>query len=152
MNKKIIAVNRKARHEYHVLDTYEAGMVLMGSEVKSIRENKVSLVDGYIKIREGQLYLTGAHIGAYSHTGIGGHPDRRDRKLLLHQKEIKKIAKGSNEKGFTLVPLSLYFKDGWAKLEFGLCKGKQLHDKRKTIADRDAKLSMDRINKQQHRI
>ncbi len=152
MNKKVIAVNRKARHEYHVLDTFEAGMVLMGSEVKSIREHKVSLVDGYIKVREGELFLVGSHIGAYSHSGYGGHPERRDRKLLLNRREIKKITKGSQEKGYTLVPLSLYYKNGWTKLKFGLIKGRQLHEKRKTIADREAKLSMDRLNKQQHQL
>jgi SsrA-binding protein len=144
MEIKTVATNRKAYHEYHILETYEAGIQLMGSEVKSIREGNISLKESYVLIRAGEAWLKGAHIASYSHTGIEGHELIRDRKLLLHKKEISRIGSKLAEKGLTAVPTKLYFKGGLIKLEFGLAKGKKLHDKRDTKKKRDVERDIQR--------
>ena len=139
METTIVSSNRKAYHFYHILETFDAGIELMGSEVKSIREGKVSLKESYVFIREGEAWLKGAHIAAYSHTGSEGHEPVRNRKLLLHKREILKIGAKLAEKGLTAIPTKLYLKGGWFKLEFGLAKGKKLHDKRDTKKKREMK-------------
>ena len=144
MEIKIVATNRKAFHEFHILETHEAGIQLMGSEVKSIREGNVSLKESYVLIREGEGWLKGAHIASYSHTGIEGHELIRDRKLLLHKKEISRIGSKLAEKGLTAVPTKLYFKGGLIKLEVGLAKGKKLHDKRDSKKKRDVERDIQR--------
>ncbi len=130
MENTVVATNRKAFHEYHILETFEAGVQLRGSEVKSIREGKASLKQAYILIRKGEAWLKGSHIASYSHTGSEGHEPVRNRKLLLHKKEIQRIGSKLAEKGLTAVPTKLYFKGGLIKLEFGLAMGKKLYDKR----------------------
>jgi SsrA-binding protein len=144
MKIKIVATNRKAFYEYHILETHEAGIQLIGSEVKSIREGNVSLKESYVLIRKGEAWLKGAHIASYSHTGIEGHELIRDRKLLLHKKEISRIGSKLAEKGLTAVPTKLYFKGGLIKLEIGLAKGKKLHDKRDSKKKRDVERDIQR--------
>ena len=144
MENTVVATNRKAFHEYHILETFEAGVQLKGSEVKSIREGKASLKQGYILIRKGEAWLKGSHIASYSHTGSEGHEPVRDRKLLLHKKEIQRIGSKLAEKGLTAVPTKLYFKGGLIKLEFGLAKGKKLYDKRETKKKRDVERDIQR--------
>ena len=144
MENTIVATNRKAFHEYHILETFEAGVQLRGSEVKSIREGKASLKQAYILIRKGEAWLKGSHIASYSHTGSEGHDPVRDRKLLLHKKEIQRIGSKLAEKGLTAVPTKLYFKGGLIKLEFGLAKGKKLYDKRETKKKRDVERDIQR--------
>ena len=144
MENTVVATNRKAFHEYHILETFEAGVQLRGSEVKSIREGKASLKQGYILIRKGEAWLKGSHIASYSHTGSEGHDPVRDRKLLLHKKEIQRIGSKLAEKGLTAVPTKLYFKGGLIKLEFGLAKGKKLYDKRETKKKRDVERDIQR--------
>ena len=135
--RKLIAQNRKARHDFHVESTVEAGMVLTGTEVKSLRAGRATLTDGYATIDNGEVWLLNLHIGPYSHSGYASHEDRRQRKLLLHKAEIRKLTGKVAEKGLTLVPLRMYFKDGRVKLALALAKGKQLHDKRETIRRRE---------------
>jgi len=147
MKNSVVATNRKAFHEYHILETFEAGLELRGSEVKSIREGKASLKQAYILIRKGEAWLRGTHIPSYSHTGFEGHEPVRDRKLLLHKKEIQKINSKLAEKGLTAVPTKLYFKGGLIKLEFGLAKGKKLYDKRDTKKKRDVERDIQRALK-----
>ena len=147
MENTIVATNRKAFHEYHILETFEAGVQLRGSEVKSIREGKASLKQAYILIRKGEAWLRGTHIPTYSHTGFEGHEPVRDRKLLLHRKEIQRINSKLAEKGLTAVPTKLYFKGGLIKLEFGLAKGKKLYDKRDTKKKRDVERDIQRALK-----
>ena len=147
MNNSVVATNRKAFHEYNILETFEAGLQLKGSEVKSIREGKASLKQAYILIRKGEAWLRGTHIPSYSHTGFEGHEPVRDRKLLLHKKEIHKINSKLAEKGLTAVPTKLYFKGGLIKLEFGLAKGKKLYDKRDTKKKRDVERDIQRALK-----
>ena len=147
MNNSVVATNRKAFHEYNILETFEAGLELKGSEVKSIREGKASLKQAYILIRKGEAWLRGTHIPSYSHTGFEGHEPVRDRKLLLHKKEIQKINSKLAEKGLTAVPTKLYFKGGLIKLEFGLAKGKKLYDKRDTKKRRDVERDIQRALK-----
>ena len=144
MENIVVATNRKAFHEYHILEEFEAGIQLRGSEVKSIREGKASLKQSYILIRRGEAWLRGAHIASYSHTGYEGHEPVRDRKLLLHKKEIYKINSKLAEKGLTAVPIKLYFKGGFIKLEFGLAKGKKLYDKRDTKKKQDVQRDIQR--------
>ncbi|MGE0392006.1 MAG: SsrA-binding protein SmpB [Vicinamibacterales bacterium] len=134
---RLIADNRKALHDYHVLDTFEAGVVLLGTEVKSIREGSVNLRDSYARLDNGEVWLLNLHIGPYSHSGYASHEDRRQRKLLLHKAEIRKLTGKVAEKGLTLVPLRMYFKDGRVKVAVALARGKQLHDKRETIRRRE---------------
>ncbi len=144
MNEKIIATNRKAYHEFFILDKYEAGIELLGSEVKSLREGSGNLKEGYIVIREGNAVLIGVHISPYSHTGFTGHDPLRDRQLLLNKKEIIKLLKKVSEKGLTLIPLRMYFKNGWVKVEIGLAKGKHHYDKKDSIKKRDIKRETER--------
>lgn len=136
--RKLIAQNKKARHDYHIEDTYEAGLVLQGTEVKSLRQGRASLVDGFVDIDNHEAWLHGVHIPEYSQGTWTNHSARRKRKLLLNREEIDKIERRVNEKGLTVVPLSLYFKDGRAKVEIALAKGKKSWDKRHAIAERTA--------------
>ncbi len=145
--QKIIAQNKRARHEYHVLDTYEAGIALVGTEVKSLREGAIVLKDCYAEIRDGNIYLVGAHIAPYAQGNIYNHEPERRRRLLMHKREIVKLAQQVQEKGFTLIPLKVYFKQGKAKLELGLCRGKHTFDKREAIQDREVKRELDRAVK-----
>ena len=137
--QKLSAQNRKARHDYHIEDTYEAGLVLTGTEVKSLRMGRASLVDGFGEVHEGEVWLHGVHIPEYSQGTWTNHAARRKRKLLLNRHEIDRIESRVNEKGLTLIPLSLYFKDGRAKVEIALARGKKTWDKRHAIAERQAK-------------
>ncbi|GJQ64492.1 MAG: SsrA-binding protein [Melioribacteraceae bacterium] len=141
---KLITQNRKARYEYHILETYEAGISLVGTEVKSLRNNKVNLTDAYAQLRNGEVWLVKAHINVYDHGNIQNHDPERQRKLLLHKSEIRKLKKAIDEKGNSLIPLSLYFKDGKIKVELAVAKGKKLHDKRKDIAEKDMKREIQR--------
>jgi SsrA-binding protein len=134
--RKLVAQNRKARHDYHVEDTFEAGMVLVGTEVKSLRAGRASLVDGFVDIEDGEAWLHGVHIPEYAQGTWTNHAARRKRKLLLNRAEIDKIQRKTSEKGYTIVPLSLYFKDGRAKVEIALAKGKKSWDKRQTLRER----------------
>jgi SsrA-binding protein len=136
--QKMIAQNKKARHDYAIEDTFEAGLVLQGTEVKSLRQGRASLVDGFVDIDRGEAWLHGVHIPEYSQGTWTNHSARRKRKLLLHRMEIDKIERRVTEKGLTVVPLALYFKDGRAKIEIGLAKGKKSWDKRNSIAERTA--------------
>jgi len=136
--RKLIAQNRKARHDYHIEDTWEAGLVLMGTEVKSLRQGRASLVDGFAEIDEHEIWLHGVHIPEYSQGTWTNHAARRRRKLLLNRAEIDKIERKITDKGYTLVPLQLYFKDGRAKVEIALAKGKKAYDKRHTLAEKQA--------------
>lgn len=144
---KLVAENRKARHEYIIEDTFEAGMVLVGTEVKSLRLGKANLKDSYARIKNGEVFVYQMHIGPYPFANYNNHEPLRARKLLLHHYEIKKLFGKVNEKGYTLVPLKLYFKGGRAKLSLALAKGKQSHDKRETIRRRDQKRELERERK-----
>ena len=137
--QKVIARNKKARHEYYIEDTWEAGIVLTGTEVKSLREGRASLVDGFAQIRDGELWMYNVHIPEYNQGTWNNHAPRRLRKLLLHREEIHKLFGKSNQTGLTLIPLSLYFKDGKAKVELGLARGKKDYDKRQTLLERTMK-------------
>ena len=141
---KLISDNRRARHDYHLLDRYEAGLVLQGTEVKSLREGRVSLQQAYADVREGEVWLVGATISPYEQASADAHDPDRDRKLLLHRKEIASLIGKVRERGFTLVPTRVYFKDGRVKVELALARGKEVRDRRRDIADRDAKRQIDR--------
>ena len=147
MSVKVIVTNRKAWHEYHILDKYEGGIVLYGSEVKAIREGKANIKEAYVRFIENELFVIGMHIGKYSNEGYSTHSPVRDRKLLLHKKELIKIRKMVDEKGKTLIPLSLYLKGGRVKVEFGLAQGKKMWDKRKSKMEKDIKRQVDRAMK-----
>jgi len=134
-----VATNRKARHEYEILDTIEAGLVLAGAEVKSLRAGHCSLEDGFAVVRRGEAILKGVHISPYEHATQGSVDPIRDRRLLLHRMEIRRLTKQLEERGFTLVPLRLYFKRGYAKVELGLARGKHTYDKRRKLRDDDVK-------------
>lgn len=136
--QRTIADNRKAFHDYHVLDTWEAGIALLGTEVKAIREGSVNLRDSYARVDKGEVWLMNVHVSPYSHTGYARHEERRHRKLLLNRHEIQKLTGRVVEKGLTLVPLRLYLKNGRVKVALALVKGKQEHDKRETIRRREA--------------
>lgn len=136
--RRPIAVNRKARHDYTVLKTYEAGIVLAGTEVKSLREGRVSLVDAFAQERDGEIMLYGLHIAEYGFGTWTNHQPRRTRKLLLHRVEIARILDKLRDPGVALVPLSMYFSNGWAKVEVGLARGRRSYDKRQVLAERDA--------------
>ena len=136
--RKVVASNRKARHDYAIIDTYEAGLALLGTEVKSLRAGRASLVDAFGQERDGELYLHGLHIPEYAQGTWTNHEPRRTRKLLLRRMEIDKLIGKTRESGLTLVPLSLYFSDGWAKVELGLARGKRSYDKRQDMAKRDS--------------
>ena len=135
--QRTIAENRKARHDYHILDTWEAGVARLGTEVKSIREGRVNLRDSYARVENGEVWMLNVHISPYSHRGSADHNELRQRKLLLHREEIRKMVGRVAEKGLTLVPLELYLKNGRVKVLLGLAKGKQAHDKRETIRRRE---------------
>jgi len=143
-NEKNVTVNRKARFEYHIMQTYETGLVLLGTEVKALRQNKANLTDAYAMIRDNEVWLTGAHIGVYDFGNINNHEPLRERKLLLNFKEIKKLKNQVNEKGNTLVPLRIYFTKGKAKLELAVAKGKKMFDKREDIKKKDQKRDLER--------
>lgn len=138
VGRKLIAQNRKARHDYHIEDTFEAGLVLVGTEVKSLRAGRATLVDGFAEIHQGEAFLHGVHIPEYTQGTWTNHEPRRVRKLLLNRHEIDKIESKVNERGFTLIPLSMYFNDGRAKVELGLARGKKTYDKRHALAERQA--------------
>jgi SsrA-binding protein len=140
--RNLIASNRKARHDYTVLDTFEAGIVLTGTEVKSLRAGRASLVESYASVDEGEVWLRNVHIPEYTQGTWTNHAPRRSRKLLLHRKEILRLIGKTKESGLSLVPLSLYFKDGKVKVELALARGKKAHDKRQDIAKRDARREM----------
>ena len=135
--RRLIAENRKARHDYHILETWEAGVALLGTEVKAIREGRVNLRDSYARAENGEIWMMNVHISSYSHRGYADHAELRNRKLLLHAHEIRKLIGRTAEKGLTLVPLELYFKKGRVKVLLALAKGKQAHDKRETIRRRE---------------
>ena len=145
---KIIAVNRKARHDFFIVDEYEAGLVLQGTEVKSLRLGKVNLKDSYARIVDGEVFVYQLHIGPYPFAYYNNHDPLRTRKLLLHRQEIKRLYSKVNEKGHTLVPLKLYFKGGKVKLSLALAKGKRQYDKREAIKRRDEQRDLDRARKQ----
>jgi SsrA-binding protein len=135
---RIVAENRKAFHDYHVVETFEAGVVLQGTEVKSIREGRVNLRDSYARVENGEVFIYNVHISAYSHRGYADHEPTRRRKLLLHRQEIRKLIGKTVEKGMTLVPLKVYFKNNRIKVAVSLAKGKQPHDKREAIKKRES--------------
>jgi SsrA-binding protein len=141
---RTIATNRRARHEYETLETVEAGLVLRGTEVKSLRAGQVTFKDSYATMRNGEAWLLGCHIAPYSHGTDANHDPERDRKLLLRRREIARLTGRTAERGLTLVPLRLYFKKGRAKLELGLARGKKLHDKRSALREREVRREMDR--------
>ena len=144
MAQKLITENRRARHDYHLSDRFEAGIVLTGTEVKSLREGRASLQQAYADLRDMEVWLVGAHISEYAQGNVNNHDPDRDRKLLLHRKEIESLIGKVRERGFTLVPTRMYFKDGRAKVELALAKGKERIDKRRDIAKRDAERQMAR--------
>jgi SsrA-binding protein len=136
--ERLLAENRKAYHDYEILETYEAGLVLVGTEVKAIREGRVNLRDSYARVERGEVWAFNVHISPYSHRGYVDHQPLRSRKLLLHKAEIRKIEKRIEEKGLTVVPLRVFFNDrGFAKVELGICRGKQVHDKRAAVKKRE---------------
>ena len=139
MDQKVIANNKKAYHEYFILDKFEAGIELTGSEVKSLREGKASLKEGYVVIRDREAIMMGVHISPYSHTGYQGHDPKRDRRLLLTKRELVKLHQKTTEKGMTINPQKLYFTKNWAKVEIGLAKGKKHYDKKATLKEKDIK-------------
>ena len=141
---KSVAENRRARHDYHLLERYEAGLQLTGTEVKSLRNGRVSLAQSYADVRDGEIWLVGARIDEYAHGNVANHDPDRDRKLLLHRREIDSLIGAVNQKGLTLVPTRLYFKNGRAKLEVALARGKEQRDKRRDIAKRDAQRDIER--------
>src|SRR5919205_2974567 len=144
---KLIAENRRARHDYHLLERFEAGIVLTGTEVKSLRDGRVQLQQAYADVRDGEVWLVGAHIAEYGHGNVANHDPDRDRKLLLHRREIASLIGKVRERGLTLVPTRLYFKDGRAKVEVALARGKERRDKRRDIARRDADRQIERALK-----
>jgi SsrA-binding protein len=145
MAEQTIAINRKARHDYSIEDTFEAGLVLSGTEIKSVRAGKVTLQEAYARVERGEAWLVGANIAPYAGGNRWNHEPRRDRKLLLHRSEIDELAGRVGQKGLTVVPLRLYIDSkGHAKVELGLARGKQLHDRRREIAARDARRELDR--------
>jgi SsrA-binding protein len=148
---KLIADNRRARHEYHLLERFEAGLVLTGTEVKSLRAGRATIDRAFADVRDGQLWLVGAHIAPYEQASVGSHDPDRDRKLLLHRREIASLIGKVKERGLTLVPTRLYFKNGRAKIELALAKGKEQRDKRRELAKRDADRQIERALKSRGR-
>ena len=148
---KVVAENRRARHEYHLLERHEAGIQLTGTEVKSLRAGQATLQRAYADVRGGEVYLVGAHIPEYAQGNLANHDPDRDRKLLLHRREIASLIGKVQERGLTLIPTRLYFKDGRAKVEIALARGKETRDKRRDLADRDAKRQIERALKERSR-
>ncbi|MEY3803091.1 MAG: SsrA-binding protein SmpB [Actinobacteria bacterium] len=144
VGRKLIAQNKKARHDYSIEDVFECGIVLTGTEVKSLRMGRASLIDGFAMVDKGELWLSGVHIPEYTEGTWTNHTPRRDRKLLVHAAEIRKLSARMKEGGLTLVPLSLYFKDGKAKIELAVAKGKKVHDKRAALMERQAGREIER--------
>ena len=144
IGRKVIAQNKKARHDYSIEDIFECGIVLTGTEVKSLRMGRASLIDGFAMVDKGELWLSGVHIPEYTQGTWTNHTPRRDRKLLVHSAEIRKLSARMKEGGLTLVPLSLYFKDGKAKIELAVAKGKKVHDKRAALMERQAGREIER--------
>ncbi|MDW7739152.1 MAG: SsrA-binding protein SmpB [Bacillota bacterium] len=149
---KLISTNRKARHDYHIEETYEAGIALTGTEVKSVRNTRVNLKDSYARIENGQIFLYNMHISPYEAGNRFNHDPLRIRKLLMHKTEIGRLAGKINEKGYTLVPLKVYLNRGLVKIELGLGRGKKLYDKRRDIAERDSQREMERAFRERHKI
>jgi SsrA-binding protein len=151
MSEKVVSTNRAAYHEYHILETYEAGLQLTGTEVKSAREGRVNLKEGYVRVEGGEAWLLGVHISPYSHGNRQNHEPTRDRRLLLHKREIEKLHSRVQEKGLTLVPTKFYFKNGFIKCELAVARGKKLYDKRETEArkteEREARAAMKQRNR-----
>jgi len=145
--EQIICVNRQARHNYFIDETYEAGLVLLGSEVKSLRDGKAHLMDSYARIQKGEAFLINAHVSPYPGANQFNHDPTRPRKLLLHAREIERLTGKTKEKGLTVVPLKMYFKNGRAKVELGLARGKKLYDKRETLRRKDAEREVERTLK-----
>jgi len=145
---KVVASNRKAYHDYFLEDTYEAGIVLTGTEIKSVRAGRVNLRDGFVQIRQGEAWLVNVHISPYDFGNRENHEPRRDRKLLLHRQEIRKLQSKVSERGWTIVPLKMYLKDGRAKVEIALVRGKRRYDKKDAIAERDADRELRRTIKE----
>jgi len=152
MPDKTVAVNRRARHQYALEETLEAGIVLTGTEIKSIRAGRVNLAEAYARIEHGEAWLIGAHIAPYEQGNRNNHEPTRTRKLLLHRDQIAELVGRTQAKGFTLVPLKLYIRGGIAKLELGLGRGKKAYDKRRTIAERDARRELERATKERVRL
>lgn len=148
---RVVATNRKARHEYFIEETFEAGLVLRGSEIKSIRASKVSLQEAYVALESGEAFLHGAHIAPYNPASSQNHDPTRPRKLLLHRRELDKLTSRVAERGYTIVPLRMYLRRGLAKVEIALAKGKRQYDKRRKIAERDAKRRIDRALAERNR-
>ncbi len=144
MGEKVVATNRRARHEYFILETYEAGIALQGSEIKSIRAGQISLAEAYVRLDGQEAWLEDAHIAPYEQASIYNHEPRRPRKLLLHSSEIRRLWNTVRQKGVTVIPLSVYLKDGRAKVEIAVAKGKKLYDKRAEIAKRDSQREIER--------
>lgn len=142
---KVVARNRKARHDYEILETVEAGLVLMGSEIKSIRAGRVNIAEGYVQYKNGELWLLNVHIATYDEAGQWGHEPLRPRKLLLHRKQIAQFYNRTRERGFTIIPLEIHLRDGRAKIELGLGRGKKKYDKRETLRKEDAKRQVERV-------
>ena len=151
MSRKVVTSNRRARHDYEIVDTFEAGLVLVGSEVKSLRAGNATLKDAYADVRSGELWLENAHIAPYSFARDGGHEPERSRKLLMHRREIDRIAGTLAEKGLTLIPLAIYFKDGVAKVELALARGRRTYDKRQAIRKREQQREMERAEANRRR-
>ncbi len=148
---KVISTNRRAKHDYELLDRYEAGLVLTGPEIKSIRAHKVNLQHSYVQVKGGELWLFEANIAPYDRAGYEKQDPTRPRKLLLHKREVAKIIDSLATKGLTMVPTKLYLRDGWAKIEIALARGKRQYDKRQAIAKRDAKRQVERALKEKYR-
>lgn len=146
--REVVATNRKARHEFELEDGHEAGLVLLGSEIKSVRDHRVNLQEGFVQEQGGELWLMGVHIAPYEQASRFGHEPLRPRKLLMHKMEIARLITRVREKGFTIVPTQMYLKNGRAKIEIALGRGRKLHDKRDAIADREAKRQIERVLKE----
>jgi SsrA-binding protein len=144
MSVKVLATNRKARHDYFLLDTYEAGIALLGSEIKSIRAGQISIKEAYVRVEGGEAWLVEAHVAPYNHANRNNHEPRRPRKLLLHKKEIHRMQDGVRKKGVTIIPTRVYLKNGRAKVEIAVARGKRNFDKRQAIAERDAQREIER--------
>lgn len=149
--RKIVTTNRKARHDYEILDTFEAGIALMGSEIKSIRAGSVNLRESYVQARDGELWLVNAHIASYEQAGIYGHEPLRPRKLLLHRREIDRLLSRVQEKGLTIIPLMMYLTKGIAKVEIAVARGKKQYDKRESLRERDTQRQIERTLRDRER-
>ncbi len=149
--REVVATNRKAHHEYTLEDSIEAGLVLTGSEIKSIREHRVNLKDGYVEERSGELWLLNVHVSEYDQASVFGHDPLRPRKLLLHKKEIARLITRMRERGYTVIPTLMYLKDGRAKVEIAVARGKKQYDKRVAISERDNRRDIERALKERYR-